>query len=259
MTFIRNSPEVLDRLHSYPKFSSLMNYLLLPPTDFVAEESEYSHYVFSEDKSFTFMAFEAMSESHDTNLISPKGVFYIPVKKAGLKDHRRRRRLAALVRPDNREPIRQTFSDEGVETKARVFEDGEYFESDIWFDRKYITFVETGWVEPEERAQKAYFMRREPYGPITQRLEPRERYLVRDVELRIDECLYKHWQNEKRAGKLLNVSDYGDQKMAYLHVLEFFQRLPDSLAPGQIFVQHDNEEADIWDESGQILYSTGRG
>ena len=202
MTFIRNSPDVLHRLHSYPKFSSLSAYMSLPPTLDDAEESEFSHYIFSEEPSFTFLTFEGMLNSYDTALLSPRGVFYTPVQKKDLQDPDRRERLASLVRRGDGEPIRPTFSEDGVEERARVFHDGRHFSSEVWFDRKHVTFVETGWLEPEKREQKAYFMRRKPFGPITQRLEPRERYLIRDGGLVVDECLYKHWQVEKHSCKL---------------------------------------------------------
>ena len=70
----------------------------------------------------------------------------------------------------------------------------------LWIDRRYVQYVETGWTDPPRREQKAYFMRRESFGPITQRLEPRARYLDRDGDLWVDECFYKHWQEEKRKG-----------------------------------------------------------
>ncbi|KAL5507443.1 hypothetical protein ACEPAH_6899 [Sanghuangporus vaninii] len=236
MTFIRNSPDVLDRLHSFPKFSSLSAYMSLPPTLDDAEESEFSHYIFSEEPSFTFLTFEGMLNSYDTALLSPRGVFYTSMQKNDLQDPDRRERLAALVRPVNKEPIRTTFSVVGVEEEARVFSDGQQFPTDVWFDRKHVTFVETGWLEPEKREQKAYFMRREPYGVITQRLEPRERYLSRDRELVVDECLYKHWQVEKHHS--------------------WFRRIPSILGPGKIFVQHHNAQANIWNEYGDVVYST---
>lgn len=205
MAFIRNSPEVLERLHSFPKFSSLSNYMTLPGIRYDAEESEFSHFLFSDEKSFTFLTFEGMSDSYDTTFVSPRGVYYAPLHKEDLDDSERREQLASLVRPENKKPILPTFSDEGVEEEARVFEDGKRFDNDVWFDRKYVTFVETGWVEPEKREQKAYFMRREPYGPITQRLEPRDRYVSRHGKIVVDECLYMHWQNEKHTGKLFFV------------------------------------------------------
>ncbi|OCB88395.1 hypothetical protein A7U60_g4436 [Sanghuangporus baumii] len=236
MAFIRNSLDVLDKLHSFPKFSSLSAYMSLPPTLDDAEESEFSHYIFSEEVSFTFLTFEGMLNSYDTALLSPRGVFYTSMQKNDLQDPDRRERLAALIRPENKEFIRPTFSVDGVEEEAHVFSDGQLFPTDVWFDRKHVTFVETGWLKPEKREQKAYFMRREPYGLITQRLEPRERHLSHDRELVVDECLYKHWQVEKHH--------------------PWFRRIPSILGPRKIFVQHHNAQADIWNEYGDVVYST---
>ena len=203
MAFFRNTPEVLDKLHSFPKFSNLSAYLSLPPTLVDAEESEFSHYIFSEEPSLTFLSFEGMENNYDTELLSTRGVYYVSKKKEYLEDPDRRKRLAALVRPTDKEPIRPTFSEEGIEKEAIVYNNGSGYPGDLWFDKKYATFVETGWLEPKVREQKGYFMRREPYGAITQRLEPRDRYLVRDGDLTVDECLYKHWQSEKRRRRFL--------------------------------------------------------
>ncbi|EJD02913.1 uncharacterized protein FOMMEDRAFT_168024 [Fomitiporia mediterranea MF3/22] len=237
MAFIRNSPEVLDKLHSFPKFSSLSAYLSLPATLTDAEESELSHYIFSDEPSFTFLAFEGMLNSYDTVLLSSRGVFYTSLQKRDLQDPNRRGRIAALARTTDRAIIRPTFSQEGIEEEAHVYHDGWSFPGEVWFDRKHVTFVETGWLEPGKREQKAYFMRREPYGPITQRLEPRDRYLSRDGELVVDECLYKHWQTEKHH--------------------PWFRRIPSALGPAEIFVELKNAQADIWNENGDIIYSTG--
>lgn len=195
MAFFRHSPDVLDRFHAYPKFSSLSAYLTLPGTLIDAEESEFSHFMFTDEESFTFIFVEGMVDSYDTVLLSAHGVFYVPLKKADMIPNNRRR-LLPLIRPKGKRPVSPTFSIKGVEKKTRVFADGKYFQGGLWFDKQHATFVETGWNQTE-REQKAYFMRRNPYGPITQRIEPRERFLNRDRELGVDECLYKHWQAEK--------------------------------------------------------------
>ncbi|KAL5523719.1 hypothetical protein ACEPAG_7892 [Sanghuangporus baumii] len=237
MSFFRNSPEVLHRLHSFPKFASLSAYMSMPPTLVDAEESEFSHYVFTDEPAFTFLAFEAMLNNYDTALLSPRGVFYTSMQRKDFKDPDRRERLAALVGPVHKKPRGPTFSDQGIEEEARVYYDGNQYPGDIWFNRKHVTFVETGWLEPEKREQKAYFMRREPYGPIMQRLEPRERHLSRDRDLAVDECLYKHWQIEKHES--------------------WFRRIPSALGTGNIFVQHNNAQGDIWNENGDVIYTKG--
>ncbi|KAH8119132.1 hypothetical protein DFH11DRAFT_1686098 [Phellopilus nigrolimitatus] len=196
MAFFRHSPEVLDKFHSFPKFSSLTAYLTLPATLYDAEESEFSHYIFSEETSFTFLSFEAMVNSWDTVFVSGKGVFYAPSLRKKNVSSDRRKQLISLVRPMNRSPVIPTFSSEGIEDVAQVFRDGQAFEGSMWFDSSFLTYVETGWNQ-HEREQKAYFMRREPYGLITQRIESRERYLNRVGEVAVDESLYKHWQIEK--------------------------------------------------------------
>ncbi|THH10671.1 hypothetical protein EW145_g1161 [Phellinidium pouzarii] len=236
MAFFRHSPEVLDKLHSFPKFSSFSAYLTLPGTLYDAEESEFSHYIFSEEESFTFLAFEGMLHSWDTVMLSEKGVFYSPKLQKDISPERRSL-LLSLARPKDKAQIRPTFSPDGVEQNTRFFRDGYEYGGSLWFDMKYATFVETGWIEPKEREQKGYIMRREPHGPVLQRLEPRERHLVRYDELVVDECLYKHWQVEKHEA--------------------WFKKIPEGgLAAGETFVQHRNAEAEIWVESGDVVYAT---
>ena len=192
MAFIRNSPEMLDKMHTYPKHASFQAFQSLPVTLYDAEESEYSHWFFSEDDSFTFLQFEGTVNAYDTILISDAGTFYSTTQKQDWTTERRQR-LARLSRPEHPpKAIRPTFSEEGVEYEATVNKDGHGYEGGLWFDAKHATYVETGWLSPREREQKAYFMRREPYGPITQRREPRERWLRREGEDNVDECLYKH-------------------------------------------------------------------
>ena len=200
MSFFRRSPEVLEKLHSFPKFTSLISYLTLPRTLVDAEESEFSHYVFSEEESLTFVTFEGLVNSWDTILTSSRGTFYSPLRKENITPEQRRR-LASLARPSSKIPISPTFTEEGDEELAVVFNDGVGYTGGLWFDQKYATYIETGWTEPARREQKAYFMRKERFGPIIQRLEPRERYLDKDNDIWVDECLYKHWQEEKRKRK----------------------------------------------------------
>ena len=202
MAFFRNTPEVLDKFHSYEKFSSFAKYFLLPPTRLDSEESEFSHYIFSDNDSFTFICVEGMVNSWDMVLISAGGTFYAPFVKKSDMTPSIRQRFARLVRPTNRLPVFPTFTSTGIEKKTKVFVDGRYYDGDMWFPNEYVTFVETEW-NHTEREQKAYFMRREASKPITQRIEWRDRYLVRDGELYIDEGLYKHFQLEKHHRKYL--------------------------------------------------------
>jgi len=236
MAFFRHSPDVLDRFHGYPKFSSLSAYLTLPGTLIDAEESEFSHFMFTDEESFTFIFVEGMVNSYDAVFLSAHGVFYVPLKKADMTPNNRRR-LLPLIRPEGKLPVSPTFSSKGIEKKTRVFADGKYFQGGLWFDKQHATFVETGWNQTE-REQKAYFMRRNPYGPITHRIEPRERYLNRERELGVDECLYKHWQAEKHQ--------------------TWFRRIPEGgIESGQIMVTYHNDEAEIWNETGDVIYETG--
>ena len=198
MAFFRHTPAVLDLMHSYPKFDSLAAYLTLPDTTKDAEESEFSHYVFSDEKAFTFAVVEGMIESYDTILVSDRGTFY-------LRDHKRknitpeiRKRLIPLI-AENRQAVSPIFTPDSVEEDAKVFENCDQFTDFLWFPKENCTYVVTDW-SPKERTEKSYFMRREPYGPIVQRLEPRERYLRRDGDIAVDEGLYKHWQDEKNKG-----------------------------------------------------------
>lgn len=203
MSFFRHSPEVLEMMHSYPKFDSLAAYFTLPDTSKDAEESEFSHYVFSDEKALTFAVVEGMVESYDTILVSVHGTFYLTQHKQKDMTPEIRRRLVPLVQPpSSKAAVTPIFSEDVVEKDTKVIEDCSGYEGFIWFAKENCTYVEPGW-SPKERVDKAYFMRHEPYGQIVQRLESRERYLSRDGKLIVDEGLYKHWQDEKLKGKPL--------------------------------------------------------
>ena len=209
MAFFRHSPEVLAKMHAYPKFASLSNFLSLAPIVVDAEESEFSHYMFSEETSFTFLTFDAMVFTQDPQVLSygpTGGVFYAWLTSmSSLSSPSKHLQLAELAWSDRTTPIAPLFSDEGTETEAVVHTDGSLYKNPLWFDGKWATFVETGWTSRQEREQRAFIMRREPGGPITQRLEPRERFLLVNGEVRVEECLYKHWKDEKREGESLSI------------------------------------------------------
>ena len=93
---------------------------MLPSTRKVAEESEFSHYIFAERDDFTFVTFEGMVNDYDaTVFISEHGVFYSDMKKEEIVSDEIRQRLLGLVTAQNGLPIRPTFSEEGVETENR--------------------------------------------------------------------------------------------------------------------------------------------
>lgn len=202
MSFFRHSPDILDKLHSFPKFASLSAYLTLPPTRVDAEESEFSHFMFSDDETFTFLTIEGMENSYNNILLSTHGVLYTSLMSISKEDMtpEKRKRLLQIVHSRDQAPKLPSFTPEGVEKKTKFYRDCRYFEGSIWFDQEDCTYVETDWGTPE-REQKAYIMRRKPEGPVLQRLESRERYLDRDNEIVVDEALYKHWQVEKLKGK----------------------------------------------------------
>lgn len=199
LAFFRNSPDVLNRFLKYHKFASVPNFLHDGQTPVDAEESSFSHFLFSEDTSFTFVTFEAMVNSWDTVLLSSAGVFYSTMQKDAVTPDVRKT-LLPLIRSIGATRL-PTFSEDGVEQEAIVYTDGQYYNGGLWFDKKYVTYVVTGWTRPEDREQKQYIMRREPHKPITQRLEPRGPHLYRDGDIQVDECLYKHWQVEKHERK----------------------------------------------------------
>lgn len=200
MAFFRDSPEILDRFLSFRKFANYSNFIDTPKLLVDTEESEFSHFIFSEDDSFTFLTFEAMENTYDTAFISLNGVFYSSVLKDRILPDTRKA-LLPLVRGYYESGL-TTFSEEGIEKHATVFTDGEKYEKALWFESKFATFVATGWSQPEELKQKVYLMRREARGPIVQRLEPRDRHLRHSGDIFVDECLYKHWQKEKHDGTL---------------------------------------------------------
>jgi len=236
MAFFKNTPEVSERMLSFPKFASMSSYLTLPATRNDAEESEFSHYMFTDEDEFTFIAFEGMVDSYDSVFLSEHGVFYTALKKEDMSVSTRQRLAKMILSPRRRDPG-PPFSDEGVEKKTRLFLDGRYYDGGLWFPTEFATFVETGW-NVFEREQKAYFMRHRPDGPVMQRMEPRARYLYRDGSLHLDESLYKHWQAEKHNA--------------------WFRRIPpQGIQSGHIFVQYHGDEAEVWDSTGQVVFETG--
>jgi hypothetical protein len=190
MAFLANTPEMLDKLFSYKKFKNLRSFLSASPFLLDAEESEFSHFLFEEN---TFLQLEGMVNNFDAAFFSEAGTFYSPVPDYAMTAEIHER-LVPLV--TTRRAHRPTFSSEGVESETQLYPGNEY-NSGLWFDSQYAQFVKPSWNE-QQRREKTYFMRREPGGPVTHRMEPRERFLARDGELIVDECLYKHFQEEKR-------------------------------------------------------------
>lgn len=201
MAFFRNSPDILNRFLKFHTFASFSNFLYGSRTPIDAEESVFSHFMFSEDSSFTFLTFEAMVNSWDTVLLSSAGVYYSPMQKDAITPDVRKT-LLSLVRSKDTMRL-PTFSEYGNEEDAVLYTDGKHYTGGLWFDKKYATWVATGWTRAEDREQKHYLMRREPHGPIIQRIEPRARHIHRDGSVQVDECLYKHWQVEKHECELL--------------------------------------------------------
>ncbi len=199
MAFFKNTPEVSERMLSFRNLRLCRRTSRYPATRNDAEESEFSHYMFTDEDEFTFIAFEGMVDSYDSVFLSEHGVFYTALKKEDMSVSTRQRLAKMILSPRRRDPG-PPFSDEGVEKKTRLFLDGRYYDGGLWFPTEFATFVETGW-NVFEREQKAYFMRQRPGGPVMQRMEPRARYLYRDGSLHLDESLYKHWQAEKLNGK----------------------------------------------------------
>ena len=98
MAFFRHSPEVLQRFLSFRKFSSYSAFMDGPKLAVDVEEGEFSHYIFSEEDAFTFLAFEGMENSWNTVFVSSSGVFYSPLGKNDI-DQEKRGRLLSLIQP----------------------------------------------------------------------------------------------------------------------------------------------------------------
>lgn len=197
MAFLANTPEMTDKLFSYKKFATLRSFLSAPPFLFDAEESEFSHFLFAENTNITFIHLEGMVNNYDAAFFSEAGTFYTPIPDYQMTPEIRKR-LMPLIRPRNK-PRQPTFSENGVESPVTLLP-GKDYSGGLWFDSIYAQFVRPDWTE-FERKQKAIFMRREPGGPLTKRWEPRERFLQKDGDIIVDECLYKHFQEEKRKRK----------------------------------------------------------
>lgn len=252
MTFLANTPELADKLFSYKKFRSLRSFLSATPFLLDAEESEFSHFLIAENTNVTFLQLEGMVNSYDAGLFSQAGTFYASLQSDQITPGVRKR-LVPLIRPKNNQRI-PTFSAEGVESLSKLLP-GKDYGGGLWFDSQYAQFVRLNWTQ-HEREQKAYFMRREAGGPFLQRWEPRDRFLSKDGELTVDECLYKHFQEEKRKRTF---SGWLSMFMLsqFLSVLAWFKHLPSTgLKAGEMMYQIGDKEVQFWDESGQIVFRT---
>ncbi|TDL25941.1 hypothetical protein BD410DRAFT_783940 [Rickenella mellea] len=234
MAFFRHSPEVLDKLHSYPTYTSLGHFLLSDRLREDCEESQFSNYMFLKNHNFTFLHIEGMIDFAYTIVLSVDGAFYFNLPKDEIT-HEVRQSVLSVVR-SHRAAVNPTFSEYGVEEPSEAKTSG--YSGWLWFPADLAVYVETGWNE-HQRSEKAYFMRRTPGGPVTQRREPRGRYLQITDGFVADEALYKHFQEEKRT--------------------DWFKRLPrHAWNPAHTYIQWDGKEGEIWDAEGNVVFETGR-
>lgn len=206
MAFFQNSPETLEKLVAFRTFDTLDGFLQYFPPLVDAEESEFSHYYFSENDAFTFIAVEGMIENYDYNFVSELGTFYSPMTKEDMTPARRKRLMTLIQeRALVKTPLKPMLEPDAVEVESKVHTDGYDYPDSLWFEKQHATWISLDWNQTE-REQKTVYARHVPGGPIMQRLEWRERHLMRDEELVIDECLYKHYQVEKHQSESSIVS-----------------------------------------------------
>ena len=118
MSFFRNSERVLSTMLTFPKFASLESFLdTFSEMRIDAEESEFSHFYFSEIDSLRFLVLEGMTSSWDTIFASPRGVFYTPMAREDMSLDVRAY-FARLVYAADREPVRPTLSPENRPSSA---------------------------------------------------------------------------------------------------------------------------------------------
>jgi len=246
MAYFRHSLETLRKLHAYPPFTSLEAFFEASPLRADAEESEFSFFYFAADDVFTYIHVEGMIAG-GTVLISDRGTFFLDLPKEECTLATRQKLLATMAAAHanstppsdgstNETYLFPSFTPTGVQQPSAVKTEG--YKGWTWFPDQYIAFYEPGWVIGE-REHKAYFMRNVEHGPTEQRLESRNRYILDRGGLNLDEGLYKHFQAEKYR--------------------EWFRRYPaDRLPPGHTLVNFGEEEGEIWDESGNVVFKTER-
>lgn len=196
MAFFRNSPEILDKLHDFHTFASFDNFIESYPPRHDSEESEYSKYYLSDNTNFTFAIVEGMITPTRTTLANEFGTYCSYIER---EEYTPELRSAVLSRISTQNSTHiPTFSDDGVEQDA-IMGTHEDYPGGIWFPVEYTTVVNIAYT-PETRHYRASILRRTPGGPIRQRLEPREPFLIHVEGKELEEGLYKHFQSEKREG-----------------------------------------------------------
>ena len=73
----------------------------------------------------------------------------------------------------------------------------------------------------------------------------------------VDECLYKHFQEEKRKRTSFFPSSLDLLLTKLLLALAWFKQMPPAgLKSGQVMYQIGDREAEVWDENGQVVFRT---
>lgn len=137
MAFFRHSPEMLAKLHAYPKFTSL-DAFLTSAIEGAPEEAEYSHYYFGTSTDFTFLFFEGMIESPATiGIMSVHGAFYMTrTPNEALESPEARKEAVGLIIRTREVDDVATFSKAGVNTAREIHLGGW---DGLWFPAKYST------------------------------------------------------------------------------------------------------------------------
>ncbi|KAI0033850.1 hypothetical protein K488DRAFT_84587 [Vararia minispora EC-137] len=261
MTAFRNSPAVAAQFLATPALATFDAFV---GDDFISEaceEGEYSHHLFMRS-GLTFLRFDAMVDTvHHISTLD--GVFGIENDGWAERDRSDEPAESALVRlaPQINDALRQhsasarpraTFTSAGHEAKVDIVNDGSRAPF-LWFGAQYAVMYHSVLgreVDGNGRAMRRYAMRREPHGPVMERFEPEEPFLVPAREPRGDwaygthnrpwlrEALYNHLQTEK---------------------YKRWWSLPrEALKPGDVLYMDKEHGAHLWDKEGALLWHSAR-
>ncbi|KAJ7593636.1 hypothetical protein C8J56DRAFT_1043438 [Mycena floridula] len=260
----RHSHVITDEFMRLPNLLNVDAFLAEPWINEASEESEYSHFLFAKSN-LTFLRFDAMINS-DYHLSSPGlGVYQTENEwkfdLTNSSDASHPQQIIDLRVPiteamyryanaENSKTSRPTFTDKGKEHIVELMVGG-HADIEVWFPERYACHYHTDWFEAFWAGGRRLVYRREPQGPIVERLEPGVAFFIPPLHLPdtdlpseenrpvIREMLYNHLQHEKYTDWWAH---NGVPKAAF--------------KMGEVVFMDKNHGAVLWDRNGVIKWNS---
>ncbi|KAF9528932.1 hypothetical protein CPB83DRAFT_893901 [Crepidotus variabilis] len=254
LMFFKHSTFVLEEFMTFPNFKTVDAFLNLPWIGISAEESEYSHFAFT-NPNLTFLRFDAMTTT-PYHISSPgTGIYNIAndaqwdlwTEKPVPSSAESRVVITSVVRDYVRgwKP-RPSFTEEGTEYEVKLRE-GEWPRY-TWFPLEYAVDFATDYDKFQFRGRR-FIYRRVAGGPIFDRQEddqivlfppsiPSDSFHNRHNRPYLQEMLYNHYQAEKYA--------------------DWWSLPEEALQPNELLVIGKVKGAQIWDFDSHVHFDTGR-